>query len=263
MAPAQFRDKTSRASHELRDVLWRIDEIEDAAGSGDERCKKFISENASGIRTMRHCAESWRGDAMRITAEVEESTAKREGKVFCDVCHKNVKNISDHRRRSSSHKGRIRVKELDSDPNWERVDQATKPVVEAILSAPAPSSTQSKPEYQWTNPQRLEHQRALKDRMESVSDIVLVQNYNYHSSGKENKWGHSGGKYWVSPHINDHAHHLLLIIEAIRSERNLPRYGHSSNLSREFQKTVDPIIRNPNDLTRHAAMYALQLDRED
>ena len=268
MAPAVFRNKVGRAEYEIRDVLWRIDEIEDAAGSGDERCKKFVSENASDIRAMRACADSWRDDATRIAAEVEASTAKREGKVFCDVCHKNVKNMPDHRRRSSSHKGRVRVKELDNDPNWERVSQDAKHVVEVILSAPAPSSTADKSEYQWTGPQRMEHQRALNDRLESVSDIVLLQNYAYHSS--ENRWGRSGGKLWVSPHINKHAHHLTLIIEGIREAKNpntsshhQSRHDRGRSICHEFRRIVDPIIRNPNALSRHAAMYALQLNRED
>lgn len=265
MAPARFRDKAHRARHELEHVIWHIDEIEDAAGEGDERCKKFISEHSSGIRAMRHCRETWRGDALRIIDEVEESTAKREGKVFCDVCRKNVKNISDHRRRSSSHKGRARVRELDHDPSWKRISRAdTKQVVDIMLSAPAPSGTQGTPEYQWNHTQKAEHRQALNDRMESVSDLVLVQNYSYHSSGKENKWGHEGGKYWVRPHIDEHADHLMSIIEGIRTEKNLPRYGYqNSNLSSEFRRIVDPIIRNPNDIVRHAAMYALQLNRED
>ena len=264
MAPARFRDKAHRARHELEHVMWHISEIEDAAGEGDERCKQFISEHSSGIRAMHHCAETWRGDALRIIDEVEESTAKRDGKVFCDVCHKNVKNMSDHQRRSSSHKGRARVQELDKDPNWKRISPDTKEVVETILAAPGPSGTEGSPEYQWSNAQKLEHQRSLKDRMESLSDIILVQNYNYHSSGKENRWGYEGGKYWVSPHIDKHAHHLMAIIDGIRDKNSLPRYGARNGIvSREFQKIVDPIIRNPNDITRHAAMYALQLNRED
>ena len=265
MAPARFRDKAHRARHELEHVMWHISEIEDAAGEGDERCKQFISEHSSGIRAMHHCRETWRGDALRIIDEVEENTAKRDGKVFCDVCRKNVKNISDHRRRSSSHKGRVRVQELDKDPNWKRMSQDTKEVVETMLAASGPSGTGGSPEYQWNNDQKLEHQRLLKDRLEGLSDIILIQPYNYHSSGRENRWGHDSGKYWVSPHIDKHAHHLMSIIHGIRSEHSIPRYGtgHGGVLCREFQKIVDPIIRNPNDIVRHAAMYALQLNRED
>ena len=264
MAPAVFRNKVSRSISDLRNAMWHLDTVRSAAGEGDQRCKEFVAEHGSFLRDMETNIDTWRDDVTRITNLVEERSAKSEGKVFCDLCHKNVKNLSDHQRRSSSHKGRVKVQELDDDPNWERVNDDTRRLVEVMLSAPPPTGAEDAREYQWTNTQNKEHRELLKDRMNGLSDVIHIQNYRYHASGKEDRWGgggESGGKYWVRPHINAHAHHLDSLLDGIRTKHNLQRYGSTSRiLLIEFHKMVDPIIRNPNDIARHAAMYALQLD---
>ena len=261
MAPAVFRNKVSRSCSDLRNAMWHLDTVRSAASEGDQRCKEFVAEHGSFIRDMEKNIDTWRDDVMRITNLVEARSAKSEGKVFCDLCHKNVKNLSDHQRRSSSHKGRVKVQELDDDPNWERVNHDTRRLVEVMLSTPPPTGAEDAREYQWTNTQNKEHRELLKDRMNGLSDVIHIQNYRYHASGKEDRWGGSGGKYWVRSHINAHAHHLDSLLDGIRTKHNLPHYGSNSRiLLTEFHKMVDPIIRNPNDIARHAAMYALQLD---
>jgi hypothetical protein len=266
MAPAKFRDNVDRSIRDIGHSLWYMNQIEAAAKGGDERCKEFLSEHGEAVRVLHTCSDSWRNEVTRITDLVEGRSAKSEGKVFCEICSKNVKNLSDHQRRSSSHIGRARVIELDNDPNWERLNYDTRSVVDLMLRMPPPTGTgdDSNP-YQWDADQKGRHSQSLMDRSRSLSDVIITQNYNYFKSGKENKWGsrdgNDGGKYWVRPHINEYAHHLVTIAERIRDNHNLQRYQSDNRiLLIEFHKMVDPIIRNPNDIARHAAMYALQLD---
>mgnify|MGYP003657104507 FL=1 len=151
MAPAKFRDNVDRSIRDIGHSLWYMNQIEAAAKGGDERCKEFMSEHGEAVRVLT-----------RITDLVEGRSAKSEGKVFCEICSKNVKNLSDHQRRSSSHMGRTRVIELDNDPNWERLDYDTRYVVDLMLSMPPPTGTgDDSSSYQWDAAQKGRHSQSL------------------------------------------------------------------------------------------------------
>ena len=266
LTPSKFKQVVSRARYELDQAVYWLSEIRDAAGEGDERCKQFITEHRDLIRMCTSHRTSLYHDAERIVREVEEKSAAREGKSHCALCNKNVRNMRDHERRSVSHKGRVRVAALDKSPDWTRISRSngdSQRIVESLLMAPPPDGAPLGQEYRWTKDQKSTYNQMVRARQNHVSDIVLIQEYEYHQGGSVKKWGEDSGKYWVSPYILEHKEYLTSIMRDIRTKNNLGTYGDHHLVGLEFQKIIDPIIRNPNAIKRHAAMHALQFNRGD
>ena len=262
LTQSRFKLSIHQAVNRMRQVTWYLNEVEVAADAGDERSVEFLKRHGSLMLDMQRAQTSWSDECQDIIDSVEKESALRDGKVHCELCSKNVSNLREHARRSVSHKGRLRVKNLDKNPDWHRVgDSKDRVMIDILLESDPPKGTEI-PQWEWTPTQRSEFNKLSEDRKNSMSDILTIQPYQYHSSGKEKRHGGTDcGKYWMHTNIRESIDSLYVILNGLVGSR---LSWHSDRLKHpEFRKVVDKIIRNPNEINRHAAMYALQLDSKE
>ena len=260
--PSGFIEKTQRAIYNLRHIEYFIGDIERSARDGDERCARFLKQNKGRFDTIEDIRMGWVDEARDIARAVERDEAKEHNKTHCDVCGKWVKDIKRHSRTSISHKGRLKVIELDNDPNWERA-QSIHDVCEMILQPKIPSIMDPDTQWKWTHNEKKMYHEAKAERAKEIGDIVLQHPYEYSSSGREVQWvSQGGGKWWAKPHIVQYASFFKSVMRQIRKKHN-KQYGTSFAIVEDFHSTVDPFIRNPNSVRSRAALLALQLNQEE
>jgi len=259
--PAGFIEKTERALYNLRHIEYFIGDIERGARQGDERCARFLKQNKGRFDTIEDIRMGWVDEARAIAREVEGDEAKEQNKTHCDVCGKWVKDIKRHNRTSISHKGRVRVIELDSSPDWERA-QDIQDICEMIIHPKMPSLLDPKTKWNWSHNEKSMYHEAEAERAEEIGDLVLQHPYSYHAGGRVERWRGDSGKWWAKPHIVQYAYLFKSIISQVRKKHN-KQYGTSFAIVEEFQSIVDPFIRNPNSVRSRAALLALQLNQEE
>jgi hypothetical protein len=220
-----------------RKINWLLDE----EGEPSRRERLYDTSNAKYLQLMQDVVEDY------TTKE-----AALEDKKYCPLCKKHVKNIKSHEK-SASHKGRVRIAELEAG-GWRKVqsNSNTFRVLSELLEInDHPQVVEQQHGFQSPNPKEL---RAERERF--YGDLIVRHPHSYNKAGGASRWN-SG--MWTKEHVVEHEDALAKGIKwrTFYYGRDDAERAESMRQKAAWRKVIDGVIFNEDAVKTYATFSAL------